>query len=226
MLPFQSLRRSLTEERMPGAQDDARPSSSDGPSVPKRTPTSDGGRESPAVPDAVTSKAFVRRSTATCGLLVILLCSVGLLVAFLKGQKQQGRPPETTTSPSTTISVPWSLPSTTREPKRNFRLPDYILPLSYDLTLEPHFDRDTFDGDVCITVNATKPTEKFFVHVFRLTVIESQVFDHMGPLHAGKTEIDDLNEFLVVPVTAVEGAPCLLAFIGSGSDFEDPLLLV
>ncbi|KAL3244504.1 hypothetical protein MRX96_002265 [Rhipicephalus microplus] len=39
------------------------------------------------------SKTFHRRSTAACGLVVLmlLLCSVGLLIAFLKGHQQQTR---------------------------------------------------------------------------------------------------------------------------------------
>ncbi|XP_064458599.1 putative aminopeptidase-2 [Ornithodoros turicata] len=217
-------------------QDGAEPSSSDGDRIhgasaaaAKATASTESDGRKRAAPDAAMSKTFVRRSTAACGLVVLLLlfCSVGLLLAFLKGHKQQTLsighkksnrkegflpaspsylPP--TIPPSTTTTL--TPPTTTREPakpKYNFRLPDYILPLSYDLTLEPHLDRDTFDGEVWITVNATRATDKFFVHVFRLSVEEAEVFDDVGPLETGKLEIDDLNEFLVVPVSAVEGGP-------------------
>lgn len=81
------------------------------------------------------------------------------------------------------------------------------MPLAYDLTLEPHLLRDTFDGEVWITVNATRATDRFMVHVFRLSVDEVEVFDDVGPLETGKPVIDDLNEFFVVPVVAVEGGP-------------------
>lgn len=177
------------------------------------------------------SKVFHRRSTAACGLVVLmlLLSSVGLLIAFLKGHQEQTRTQNvarlnpvgrsksndssrrTTTPPSTTTTRrPPQTTTTTREPSRpkyDFRLPPYVLPLSYDLTLEPHLERDSFDGEVWITVNATIPVDRFILHVFRLTVDETEVFSGDGdPLTTGSPFEDDLNEFFVVPVTSWSGA--------------------
>lgn len=180
------------------------------------------------------SKTFHRRSTAACGLVVLmlLLCSVGLLIAFLKGHQQQTRdahmrqgatprrgvnndgggnfPSRRTTQPPSTTTTPGPpLQTTTLEPpkpKLDFRLPKHTVPLAYDLTLEPHLSRDTFDGEVWITVNATRPVDRFVVHVFRLTVDETEVlFEDGSPLSTGPPFEDDLNEFFVVPVADKPG---------------------
>ncbi|EEC08904.1 hypothetical protein IscW_ISCW005384 [Ixodes scapularis] len=81
-----------------------------------------------------------------------------------------------------------------------------VLPLSYDLTLEPRLEADTFEGEVWITVNATIPVDRFVVHVFRLTVDETEVFSADGmPLVTSAPVADDLNEFFVVPVASGAG---------------------
>ncbi|KAH8033582.1 hypothetical protein HPB51_014362 [Rhipicephalus microplus] len=179
------------------------------------------------------SKTFHRRSTAACGLVVLmlLLCSVGLLIAFLKGHQQQTRdahmrqgatprrgvnndggnfPSRRTTQPPSTTTTPRPpLQTTTVEPpkpKLDFRLPTHVVPLAYDLMLEPHLSRDTFDGEVWIMVNATRPVNRFVVHVFRLTVDETEVlFEDGSPLSTGPPFEDDLNEFFVVPVADKPG---------------------
>lgn len=181
------------------------------------------------------SKTFHRRSTAACGLVVLmlLLSSVGLLIAFLKGHQQQtqakedverkGTPPRTrvkdppftrrtTMTPLSTTTTEGPLETTTTttrapsKPKSDFRLPSYVLPLSYDLTLEPRLEADTFEGEVWITVNATIPVDRFVVHVFRLTVDETEVFSADGmPLVTSAPVADDLNEFFVVPVASGAG---------------------
>ncbi|KAL1423836.1 hypothetical protein MTO96_003750 [Rhipicephalus appendiculatus] len=113
------------------------------------------------------------------------------------------QPPSTTTTPrpplqTTTVEPP--------KPKLDFRLPAHVVPLVYDLTLEPHLSRDTFDGEVWITVNATRPVNRFVVHVFRLTVDETEVlFEDGSPLSTGPPFEDDLNEFFVVPVADKPG---------------------
>ncbi|CAN7993746.1 unnamed protein product, partial [Ixodes hexagonus] len=182
------------------------------------------------------SKTFHRRSTAACGLVVLmlLLSSVGLLIAFLKGHQQQTQarqdderlkppprtrlkepplfPRRTTTTPLSTTTTEGPLETTTTttrapsKPKYDFRLPSYVLPLSYDLTLEPRLEMDSFEGEVWITVNATVPVDRFIVHVFRLIVDETEVFSADGaPLVTSAPVADDLNELFVVPVTSGAG---------------------
>ncbi|KAK8758075.1 hypothetical protein V5799_004293, partial [Amblyomma americanum] len=190
-----------------------------------------GSVEVDSAASATMSKTFHRRSTAACGLVVLmlLLCSVGLLIAFLKGHQQQTRdahtlhgmtprrgtkndnfPNRRTTQPPSTTTTRRPLQTTTLEPpkpKLDFRLPATMVPLAYDLTLEPHLSRDSFDGEVWITVNATRPVDRFVVHVFRLTVDETEVFFEDGsPLSTGAPFEDDLNEFFVVPVADKAGA--------------------
>ncbi|KAH9361517.1 hypothetical protein HPB48_001381 [Haemaphysalis longicornis] len=183
--------------------------------------------------DSTMSKTFHLRSTAACGLVVLmlLLCSVGLLIAFLKGHQQQtrdnltteGSPPSVgvnsllpifprrrTTQPPSTTTTPKPVQTTTLEPirpKLDFRLPAHVVPLAYDLSLEPHLDTDAFDGEVFITVNATRPVDRFVVHVFRLTVDQTEVFFEDGsPVTTGDPFEDDLNEFFVMPVGDKAGA--------------------
>lgn len=79
-------------------------------------------------------------------------------------------------------------------PWEYFRLPNYIIPLHYDLLLHPNIQNDTFTGSVNITVNVTRPTSVFVVHAYRLAVTDSKVFDR-----SAEEEISIATSFIYDP---------------------------
>uniref|UniRef100_A0A3P9PC93 Aminopeptidase n=1 Tax=Poecilia reticulata TaxID=8081 RepID=A0A3P9PC93_POERE len=48
---------------------------------------------------------------------------------------------------------------------KNFRLPDYVKPIHYDLHLEPNLVDDTYTGTVDIQVEVSKPTRHLWLHI-------------------------------------------------------------
>lgn len=58
-------------------------------------------------------------------------------------------------TPSTDSSGDWN----------NFRLPDYVKPVHYNLHLEPNLDDDTYTGTVEIQVEVTKATRYLWLHI-------------------------------------------------------------
>lgn len=76
----------------------------------------------------------------------------------------------TTTSPSTTEPPPADrgpcLPSTDASGDwKNFRLPDYVKQVHYDLHLEPNFNDDTYTGTVVIQVEVSQATRHLWLHI-------------------------------------------------------------
>lgn len=105
--------------------------------------------------------------------LILLVASTGLLVMVLKGDY----PPEETTNGShhhhhhhynhqnettSNQATPDDVQSdqspghSPDEPWKDFRLPDYVRPVHYDLRLQPDLKTDTFEGRVVIEVNVTR----------------------------------------------------------------------
>ncbi|XP_035024111.2 glutamyl aminopeptidase [Hippoglossus stenolepis] len=48
---------------------------------------------------------------------------------------------------------------------RNFRLPNYVSPVHYDLNVEPNMEDDTYMGTVDIHVEVSKPTRHLWLHI-------------------------------------------------------------
>lgn len=102
--------------------------------------------------------------------LVLMISSTGLLVIVLKGEF--AHPHHDTTDSSHhhhhnnhhhgTDDVQLSTQSHEdrfiEEPWRNFNLPDTVVPLHYQLTLEPDLEKATFSGKVRIDVKVTSRT--------------------------------------------------------------------
>ncbi|XP_018332706.1 aminopeptidase N-like isoform X2 [Agrilus planipennis] len=64
----------------------------------------------------------------------------------------------------------------------NYRLPSSIIPLKYDITLEPNFNTDTFSGMSSIEINAVEEANTITLHAYQLTINESliEVLDANG----------------------------------------------
>ncbi|XP_037686396.1 glutamyl aminopeptidase [Choloepus didactylus] len=48
---------------------------------------------------------------------------------------------------------------------KNFRLPDFINPVHYDLEVKPLLEEDTYTGNVTISINVSKPTQHLWLHL-------------------------------------------------------------
>ncbi|GIX84866.1 glutamyl aminopeptidase [Caerostris darwini] len=170
----------------------------------------------------------------------LLLFSVGLLVFVLKGQlhheghHEKGLQKEATSSP--TSAPPLRIRSTplpesqsdaaghTLQPEEtpwlDFRLSKTVVPVHYDLLLNPDLKTDTFSGTVTIAVNVTKLTKYFVVHAYRLTILEAQV-DDVQQNHAVPVEKQfayNPHEYLVVSTEErVKPGPYKLRFKFGGT---------
>lgn len=72
--------------------------------------------------------------------------------------------PPTTTSPVTDRG-PCKRSNNTSGAWTNFRLPDYIIPIHYDLHLEPNLNTDIYTGSVAIHLNLTKASTHLWLHI-------------------------------------------------------------
>lgn len=103
---------------------------------------------------------------------IIVVCSVA--VGLGVGLSRTSSAPATTTAPPTgqpptqppTPSRGPCLPSTDSSGDwKNFRLPDYVTPVHYDLHLEPNMVDDTYSGTVDIQLEVTKSTKHLWLHI-------------------------------------------------------------
>nr|XP_004564223.1 glutamyl aminopeptidase [Maylandia zebra] len=133
---------------------------------------------------------FIRRKHAVIICITVVLCclAVGLGVGL---SRSNNTTPAATTTPAPTAG-PTQPPSPGRGPClpstdssgdwRNFRLPDYVNPVHYNLHLEPNLEDDTYTGTVDIQLEVTKPTRHLWLHIRetfvstlpRLKVLSSQ----------------------------------------------------
>ena len=87
----------------------------------------------------------------------------------------------TTMAPTTTTSPP-PVPTTTLAPPTeepedlgNYRLPTTVVPISYDLTLNPNLGAGTFDGEVSISLQINEPTNTVTLHSNGLNIGEVRI---------------------------------------------------
>ncbi|XP_030580859.1 glutamyl aminopeptidase [Archocentrus centrarchus] len=102
---------------------------------------------------------------------VVLSLAVGLGVGLSRSNNTSPTT-TTTTAPTAGPTQPPShgrgpcLPSTDSNGDwRNFRLPNYVNPVHYDLHLEPNLEDDTYIGTVDIELEVTKPTRYLWLHI-------------------------------------------------------------
>ncbi|XP_034530930.1 glutamyl aminopeptidase [Notolabrus celidotus] len=118
-----------------------------------------------------------------CG--VVALCSlvVGLAVG-LSGSDTTSPPPPSTGKPTAEpTAAPTQPPAPDRGPCTpstdssgdwsNFRLPEYVKPVHYDLHLEPNLEDDTYTGTVDVHLEVTKATRHLWLHI-RQTFVSAE----------------------------------------------------
>uniref|UniRef100_A0A8C9RVT5 Aminopeptidase n=1 Tax=Scleropages formosus TaxID=113540 RepID=A0A8C9RVT5_SCLFO len=108
-----------------------------------------------------------------CTVVVVCSLAVGLGVGLNKSGSGT-QPNEDTPTPSIppVDYGPCQASSDTNGEWTNFRLPDYITPIHYDLNLEPDLDTYIYTGTVSIHLKVSKPTQYLWLHI-RETFVSS-----------------------------------------------------
>lgn len=102
---------------------------------------------------------------------VAIICAavaaVGLIVGLSVGLTRSCGLPEGAPSEAPPTASPLPCPPSDDDSGawRNFRLPDFITPVHYDLQVKPEMDRDTYTGTVSIAINLTAPTRHLWLHL-------------------------------------------------------------
>lgn len=151
------------------------------------------------------SMDFEKKEKRYCirGKHVIIICVVVVVCSVAVGLGVGLSRSDTTTEPtqpcmsSTDSSGDW----------KNFRLPDYVNPVHYDLHLEPNMEDDTYTGTVDIHVEVTKPTRHLWLHI-RETFVSAMPRLRMQSNEKGQREVAvkscfeyKLHEYVVVEAT-------------------------
>uniref|UniRef100_A0A3B3UAT3 Aminopeptidase n=1 Tax=Poecilia latipinna TaxID=48699 RepID=A0A3B3UAT3_9TELE len=118
-----------------------------------------------------------KHAAIICAAVVVCSLAVGLGVGL---SRPSSSTPESTPAPTRAptgapTGAPTEPPPSDRGPClassdssgdwKNFRLPDYVKPIHYDLHLEPNLVDDTYTGTVDIHVEVSKPTRHLWLHI-------------------------------------------------------------
>ncbi|XP_051820348.1 glutamyl aminopeptidase [Antechinus flavipes] len=123
-----------------------------------------------------TSKRYcirTRHVVIICAVVVVVGLIVGLSVGLsCKTSEDSGQTPNI---PGSSTPGPSTLPPHEASPCpanadesgqwTNFRLPEYIKPVHYDLEVKPVMEEDTYTGTVTIHINVTEPTKHLWLHI-------------------------------------------------------------
>lgn len=145
-----------------------------------------------------------------CVTVVVCALAVGLGVGL--SRKNSTTSPPTTSTPDTT-TVPTEPPVPGRGPClpstdskgdwKNFRLPDYIIPVHYDLHLEPNLEDDTYKGTVDVHLKINKPTRHLWLHI-RETFVSTTPRLRMGQKELAVKRCFEYKHHQYVVVEATE----------------------
>lgn len=139
----------------------------------------------------------------------VVVCSV--VVGLGVGLSRNTSPPSPTVPPT---GQPTQPPPPSRGPClpsddssgdwKNFRLPDYVSPVHYDLHLEPNMVDDTYTGTVVVQVEVSKSTRHLWLHI-RETFVSALPRLRMLDNQGGSKEVEvkscfeyKPNEYVVV----------------------------
>ncbi|KAK2852812.1 hypothetical protein Q7C36_008013 [Tachysurus vachellii] len=136
-----------------------------------------------------------KHAALICLAVIVTGVAVGLGVGLSQktSSTDEGtKPTPTPTTPPTTSSPvmdrgPCKPSNNTNGGWTNFRLPDYIIPIHYDLHLEPNLDTDVYIGSVAIHLNLTKASKHLWLHIRETYVSSMPTLELKGP--TGTTSI-------------------------------------
>lgn len=106
---------------------------------------------------------------------VAVICAVvvgvGLIVGLAVGLTRSCDPAENASTPTPPTASPpedqGACPASDDASGgwRNFRLPDSVSPVHYDLEVKPLLEEDTYTGTVSISINLSAPTRHLWLHL-------------------------------------------------------------
>ncbi|KAK6493279.1 glutamyl aminopeptidase [Huso huso] len=99
-----------------------------------------------------------------CAVVVVAALAVGLGVGLSKSESSKA-PEEPTSSPDPPVDRGPCTPSNSVGVWNNFRLPDYVIPVHYDLELAPNLNNDIYTGSTTITINIKQATKHLWLHI-------------------------------------------------------------
>ncbi|XP_041036385.1 glutamyl aminopeptidase [Carcharodon carcharias] len=107
-------------------------------------------------------------------------------------------------APSTPAPGPCPPNGISQGPWNNFRLPDYINPIHYDLELKPDMDGELYTGKNIIHILTSKPTKYLWLHIKATRVTAQPVLQHavtpsdLRPLQLRRCFEYKFQEYLVL----------------------------
>lgn len=142
--------------------------------------------------------------------LTVAVCC--LVVGLAVGLTRKGQTSTTTATPIPTTE-PTKPPVPDRGPClastdssgdwQNFRLPDFVTPVHYDLHLEPNMDDDTYTGTVDVHIKVSKPTRHLWLHI-RETFVSALPRLRRGQTQLGVKSCFEYKRHQYVVVEATE----------------------
>lgn len=100
---------------------------------------------------------------------------------------------------SATFPVPRSSIAHTRADGVDYRLPTYVKPVHYEITLEPNFENFTFSAYIKIEVEVLEATNNIILHASELNVTYLAVATPLNfVIEPNNLENDDERQFLII----------------------------
>ncbi|XP_054909476.1 glutamyl aminopeptidase [Poeciliopsis prolifica] len=142
-----------------------------------------------------------KHAAIICAAVVVCSLAVGLGVGL---SRPSSSTPESTPAPTgaptaAPTGAPTESPPSDRGPClassdssgdwKNFRLPDYVKPIHYDLHLEPNLVDDTYTGTVDIQVEVSRSTRHLWLHI-RETFVSAKPRLKVQDSHGVQTEVE------------------------------------
>ncbi|TRY82201.1 hypothetical protein DNTS_003387 [Danionella cerebrum] len=139
-----------------------------------------------------------------------LALGLGLGLGLKSPSKEEPKPtqvptPEPTTAPEDQRG-PCKPSENTNGGWKNFRLPDHIVPVHYDLHMEPDLDKDIYTGTVSIHLQLTQPSQHLWLHIRETFVTEMPSLQHRGPSGLTSLQLKECFEYRPQEYVVVEAS--------------------
>lgn len=112
-----------------------------------------------------------KHAAIICGVVVAVGLIVGLSVGLTRSCEQDTTPVPSQAPPDNSTALPPQDPNVCPDSEdesgewKNFRLPDFVKPVHYDLEVKALMEEDRYTGTVTISVSLSKPTRDLWLHI-------------------------------------------------------------
>lgn len=167
-----------------------------------------------------------KHAAIICAVVIVTGVAVGLGVGLSqKTSSSEGdtKPTPTpsaspTTAPEDHDRGPCKPSDNTNGGWNNFRLPDYMVPVHYDLHLEPDLNTDIYTGSVSIHLTLTQPSQHLWLHIRETFVTEVPTLQRSGPSGLTSVRVKECFEYTPQEYVVVEAAE-QLSVTGEGEHY-------